>query len=190
MSNSQATFGLVPLGPGDHRPLTDTVRGIGINERDVLGKVYWGAAADGTRRAYKIVKNASGGTLTKGYVLKYSLTAGRYGIDVLHATADLGPVAGVVDDSYIDGVPDGRYFRMVIYAELIELRLGTTSDARCTLAVGDVIVSNADDGMVWKTDGSAAGVQNRVGFAKEATTNAGAAPTNGAYFDCEVNLLR
>ena len=190
MTHSQSTFGLVPLGPGEHRPLTDTVRGIAINERETLGKVYWGAAADGTRRAYKIVKNSSGGTLTKGYALKYSVTAGRYGIDVVHSTADIGPVAGVVDDSYTDGVPASRYFRMVVYAELIQLKLTTASDARAALAVGDVIVTSGVAGMVWKTDASATAVQNRVGFALEATTNGGAAPTQGDYFDAEVNLLR
>lgn len=188
MTAIMPTFGLCPFGPGEQRTPTDTVRGIVMSETNsFLGKTYWGSAEDGTVRAYKIVKATA--NLTKGYLLKYSTSAGRYGIDVTTTTDDTDPVAGCVDDTYHNGVDSGKWFRMVVYAEKIQLKLGTTSDARCTLAIGDVIVANSDNGMVWKQNGTAANaaVQNRAGFALEATTNA---TDNGNYFDCELNLLR
>lgn len=185
---AQPPYADVQVGPGQFWNPTNTTLGISRSEVEYLGKTYTGRAKDGTLRLYKIVKNADSITLPKGYVCKPSTSAGRFFYDVLLATADTGPVRGVVDDTYPGGVPAGKWFRLVVYAEKIQLKLGTTSDARCTLAVGDVIVSNADDGMVWKQDSTAANaaVQNRVGRALAATTNGGA--DNGSYFDCEVNL--
>lgn len=182
----QPMFGDCPVGPGQFWNPTNTNLGIARREVEELGKTYWGRAEDGTLRAYKIVKNADSITLTKGYCCKPSTSAGRFFYDVLLATVDTGAFRGVVDDSYDGGVPAGKWFRLVTYAEKIKLKLQNTSDARCTLAVGDVIVCAADDGMIWKQDSTAANaaVQNRVGRSLVATTNG---VENGTYIDCEVN---
>ena len=183
----QPNFGDCPIAPGGLLPTTDTNLGIATPEAELLGNIYWGRAKDGSVRCYKIVKNVTGSTLTKGYVVKYSTSTGRFGLDVTLATGDTDAPAGVVDDSYDAGVPTTKWFRMVVYADKIKLKLGTTSDTRCTLAVGDVIVANADDGMIWKQASAAsnAAVQNRVGRSLVATTNG---TENGTYIDCEVNL--
>lgn len=183
----QPPYADVTIGPGQFWNPTNSNLGISRPEAEYLGKTYFGRAKDGTVRLYKIVKNADSITLTKGYVCKPSTSAGRFFYDVLLATADTGAVRGVVDDTYDGGVAAGKWFRLVVYAEKIKLKLQSTSDARCTLAVGDVIVCAADDGMIWKQDGTAANaaVQNRVGRALVATTNG---TENGTYIDCEVNL--
>lgn len=184
----QPNFGDIPLLPGAIWPPTNTNLGISTPEAEFLGNIYWGRAADGSVRCYKIVKNVTGSTLTKAQVVKYSTSTGRFLLDVTLATTDTDPPAGVVDDTYLGGVPTGQWFRMVVYAEKILLKLGTTSNARCTLAIGDVIVANDDDGMIWKQASAAsnAAVQNRLGRSLQATTNG--TSDNGAFIACEVNL--
>jgi len=183
----QPNFGDCPLLPGALWPPTNTNLGISTPEAEFLGNIYWGRAKDGSVRCYKIVKNVTGSTLTKGYVVKYSTSAGRFLLDVTLATTDTDAPAGVVDDTYDGGVPTGQWFRMVVYAEKIKLKLGTTSSARCTLTNGQPIVANDDDGMIWGQNSAASNnaVQNRVGRALVATTNG---TENGTYIDCEVNL--
>lgn len=183
----QPNFGDCLIGPGQLWPPSNTNLGISTPESEFLGNIYWGRAKDGSVRCYKIVKNADVISLTKGYVLVFSTSTGRFGLDVLLSTGDTDAPAGVVDDSYDGGVPVGKYFRMVVYAEKIKLKLGSTSNSRCTLTVGNIIVSNTDDGMIWaqNTAASNAAVQNRVGRSLVATTNG---TENGTYIDCEVNL--
>lgn len=183
----QPNFGDCPIGPGQYWTPSNSSLGITRQEAEFLAKTYWGVAKDGTLRAYKIVKNADSITLTSRYLCKPSTSAGRSQYDVLLATADTGPVAGAVDDTYPGGVPAGKWFRLCVYAQKIKLRLGTTSDTRCTITVGQVIVCNADDGMFWLQDSTAANaaVQNRVGRCLTATTNG---VDNGNYIDCELNL--
>lgn len=182
-------FGTTPFDSGRVVDPTDTVRGIAYSEAEWLGRTYVGAAPDGSLRVYRIVKNVTGSTLNKGYCVKYSTSAGRYGKDVTITTDDTDPVAGVVCDSYINGVPTGMWFRMTMYAEKHLVRLGTTSDARCTIAVGDVLVANDDNGMVWEQASAASNnaVQNRLGWALEATTNV---TNSGDYFDARISVLR
>lgn len=183
----QPNFGDCPILPGAFWPPTNTNLGISTPESEFLGNIYWGHAADGSIRCYKIVKNADSITLTKGYCLVYSTAAGRFGLDVLLSTGDTDAPAGVVDDTYLGGVPTTKWFRMVVYAEKILLKLGTTSSSRCTLTNGNVIVTNSDDGQIWaqNTTAANAAVQNRVGRSLVATTNG---VENGTYISCEVNL--
>lgn len=182
-------FGTNPFDGGRVVDPTDTTRGIAYSEAEWLGRTYVGVAPDGSMRVYKIVKNVTGSTLFKAAAVKYSTSAGRYGKDVTICTDDTDPVAGIVCDSYINGVPTGMWFRMTIFAEKHLVRLGTTSDARCTIAIGDVLVSNSDNGYVWEQASAAANnaVQNRIGWALEATTDVTDA---GAWFDAKISILR
>lgn len=181
-------FGTCPFGAGEQRDPTDTTRGI-VDPETLLGKTFIGTAADGSHRVYRIVKNASGSTLSYGYVVKWSATVGRERKDVTIATDDTDAPAGVVCDTYTAGVRNGYYFRMTVFAEKHKVKLGTTSNSRCTLTVNQPIVANDDNGMVWGQNSSASNnaVQNRVGFSLVATTNG---VENGEYIDACISLLR
>lgn len=182
-------FGTCPFGAGQQINPTDTTIGI-VDPETLLGKTYVGTAADGSHRVYRIVKNVTGSTLSYGYAVKWSATVGRERKDVTICTDDTDAPAGVVCDTYTAGVRNGYYFRMTVFAEKHKVKLGTTSSARCTLTVNQPIVANDDNGMIWGQNSAASNnaVQNRIGFALQATTNG--TSDNGSYIDACISLLR
>lgn len=181
-------FGTCPIGAAQQINPTDTDRGI-VDPETWLGKTYVGVGADGSHRVYRIVKNTTGSTLSYGYAVKWSATVGRERKDVTICTDDTDAPAGVVCDTYTAGVRNGYYFRMTVFAEKHKVRVGTTSSARTTIAVNQPIVASDDNGMVWGQNSAAANnaVQNRLGFALEATTDGA---NNGDYIDACISLLR
>lgn len=178
------------FGIGVQMNPSNTTLGITLLESEYLGKYYWAKGPDGYPRIVKIVKNVRGSALAQRNLLKYSTSAGRFGLDVSITTDDTDPPAGAVEEGYSGGVTDTYYFRMVVAAKRMNLVLQTTSSARCTIANGGIIVAGDDDGSFFGQNSSASNnaVQNRVGFALQATTNG--TSDNGANIPCEINLLR
>lgn len=182
-------YGDCPIAPGDIWYGTDPSNSSLVrNEAEYLGKTFTSKGADGKLRHVKIVKNTSGGAINAGDVLRPSTTVLRKNWDVLVGNADQGPCAGVVCDRYTSPVPADAWFRMTVYAEDHQVRLAAASSVRATLAVGDVVVPGAaGDAWLQNTVASNNAVQNRVGFANEATTDG---VDNDTLVQMEINLLR
>jgi len=184
-------YGKCLLTEGQHMdPTITTVGPITTPEAIYLGQVYK-VFVKGKKRRVRIVRNVTGSTLLANQVVKYVTTAGRFRKDVTLATGDTDAPAGVVEQEYSAGVPDGYWFRMVEYAEEHLLRIQITSDTRCTFANGAVLVAAADDGTVMAQNSAAsnAAVQNRVGFARVAMTNGTDNLVAGTTFAAEINIL-
>jgi len=171
-------------------PTITTVGPINTPESLYLGQVYK-VFVNGKKRRVRTVRNVTGSTLLPCQVCKYVTTAGRFRKDVTLATGDTDAPAGVVEDQYKAGVPDGMWFRMVEFAEEHNLIIQVTSDSRCTFANGAILVAAADDGTVMAQNSAAsnAAVQNRVGYALIAMTNGVSNLVAGTKFLCEVNIL-
>jgi len=164
-------------------PSITNVGPIATPEAIHLGKSYEVFVGPLARRV-RIVKNTSGGTLTACQTLKYSTTASRFGLDVTVTTDANDPCAGVVEDGYKGGVPNGYWFRMVEKGKH-QLILQTTTGSDTTLVNGDVLVCSDDNGMVHKQTVDAAGVKAAMGRTLIATTSG---VENGLKFNAEVNV--
>lgn len=170
-------FGWCPLQYGNYKTPTDTSLGVTENEGLVLGKIYKSKGPDGRVRLVRIVKNASSSTLAARKLVKSSTATGRYLLDAASLTTDDGdPILGVVEEGYSGGVPDGKWFRCVVYAEKMGVYISSDNSSRVTNAVGDVVVAADDNGSFWAQDntadtGLAVQIQNRLGRILEATTN-------------------
>ncbi len=186
MVGGQPHFGDNPWGYSIITP-TDSNRAIAMNEDEVLGCKFNARSKDGRWRVVQWVKNVSGSTLNPREVLKYSTSAGRWGLDVTICADDTDPCCGVVPEEYGGGVPTGKWFCMVKYGHM-RLKLQTTSDARVTVANGGVLVASGDNGQVVGQNGTAANaaVQNRVGYALQATTEG---VDNGALINALVDVM-
>lgn len=124
--------------PGQLINPTDTVRGIARPTVE-LGRLYWtkGPGAD-ELRLIRIVKNDSGGTLTRRLLNRFDTGAGDYPANIAGVTnADGGPVAGAVEEAYKSGVPNGYWYRLVVWAHKFQGILGNVNSARIALSPGD-----------------------------------------------------
>lgn len=171
-----------PIQYGNWDGPADTTRGITLaTER--LGNMYYSMGmGNGTAQTMKprivmLVKNDSGSTLSRNLVVAHKTTTltGRYLIAGLAGSLSL-VVAGVVEDGYINGVPDGAIFRLVIEGEHY-LQMFTTSNALVTTIVGQALTS-AGSGEVFGQDNSVAAgsatfaqINSVVGQQMTVTTN-------------------
>lgn len=172
MVAGQPIFGDCRIPWGTLFSPSNTTLGITTPESEFLGRMYWAKGPDGTPRVIRIVKNSLGSALSARQLTKYSTSTGRFGLDVTLATGDQDAPAGAVEEGYAGGVPDAKWFRLVVYAARMSLILQSTSDARNTVAVGGWIVCAADDGtFTGQNTVSLAAIQNRVGRSLQATTN-------------------
>ncbi len=186
MVAGQPIYGDCKIGWGQIQNPSNTTLGITMAESDFLGRLYWAKGPDGTPRVIRIVKNVKGTALSARQLLKYSTSAGRFGLDVDLATVDQGPPAGAVEEGYAGGVPTAMWFRMVVYATRMSLILQTSSDSRNTIANGGWITCAADDGtFTGQNTVSLDAIQNRVGRSLQATTNVTDA---GALIPCWVAI--
>lgn len=161
----------------------DTTRGITLDE-DCLGNVYLDVGVGGPSGSYKtnkpravmLVKNASGGVLSRNLCVTFddeTLEFMRY-IDAVGGANER--IAGVVEDGYTAGVPDGAIFRLVIEGEHYCIYHGST-DTQVATIPGEPLVC-AGSGKVYGQDaGVAAGaatfaqVNGVMGYAMEVTVN-------------------
>lgn len=170
----------VPYDPSDTQHRTE--RG----ESD-LGRVFKTRGPDGKDRWVKILKNASGGSLTARHPVTSSTSAGRYGIDAGAAsTDDAVRVLGVVEEGYGAGVPNGYWFRAVVEGPM-GLILDSANDTQNDLTVGRRLVTAADTGTVWGVHATTTVDEalNCLGWALETTTKVTDA---GAVFDAYVKI--
>lgn len=151
-----------PIAYGVFQPAQTTPFTVSIDTTRV-GNVYFQlgegtgtAQVFGKPRWVMIAKNASGSTLSRNLVVAHTTTTGvsfPYNIAGLAGALSL-VVAGVVEDGYINGVPDGALFRMVIKGYHY-LQMKTAADALVTTVVGQALTC-AGDGEVFGQDNSVA----------------------------------
>jgi hypothetical protein len=145
-----------PIAYGETRDLTDASFMIDLKQINLLGNVFLDVV-DGIPRLVMLVKNASGGLLNARRLVKFSTSAGRYGLDIAAVTAgDADPLAGLVEEGYKAGVPDGKVFRAVVRCRRIQAYLANQNSARIALTNGDPIVTNSG-GEFWGQDTTATG---------------------------------
>jgi hypothetical protein len=171
-----------PIQFGNWEGPADTTRGITL-DTSKLGNMYYsvgmgnGTAQTNKPRIVMLVKNDSGATLSRNLIVAHKTTTltGRYLIAGLAGSLSL-VVAGVVEDGYINGVPDGVIFRMVIQGEHY-LQVKTASDALSTTIVGQVLVAGANGEYIGQDNSVAAGaatfaqINAAVGEQMTITTN-------------------
>lgn len=172
-----------PIQYGNWEGPADTTRGITLaTER--LGNMYYtvgmgsGTGQISKPRIIMLVKNDSGATLSRNLVVAHKTTTitGRYLIAGLAGALSL-VVAGVVEDGYISGVPDGCIFRLVIEGEHY-VQLKTASDALVTTIVGQALTCGANGEVIGQDNSVAAGaatfaqINSVVGQQMTITTNA------------------
>jgi hypothetical protein len=149
-----------PIQYGNWEGPADTTRGITLDTTK-LGNMYYsvgmgsGTAQTNKPRIIMLVKNDSGATLSPCLVVAHKTTTitGKYLIAGLAGALSL-VVAGVVEDGYINGVPDGAIFRMVIEGEHY-LQIKTSADALSATIVGQALCA-AGSGEVTGQDNSVA----------------------------------
>jgi hypothetical protein len=143
----------------------DTTRGIEL-DTSKLGNAYFvndvvdrnpGASTSYVSvgpRVVRLVKNDSGGTLARNLVVTYDEDDGDFlkKIDAVGGANER--IAGVVEDGYIDGVPDGAIFRLVECGPHYVKMYGT-SDTQNTGVPGQPIVC-AGDGKIYTQDAAVA----------------------------------
>lgn len=109
-----------------------------------LSKVYLSQApndGDEDLRLVRIVKNASGGTLSASTLVRFDTAAGKYPKEIAGVTnADGGRCAGIVEPEYTSGVPNGKWFRIAVMAKKIRAILGNVNSSRIALSAGDKII--------------------------------------------------
>jgi hypothetical protein len=149
-----------PLAYGCYEA-ADTTRGIELDTTK-LGHMYYvndvvdrnpGSTTSYVRpydRHVILVKNASGATLARNLVVTYDEDDG----DFLTQIDDVGGanerIAGVVEDGYIDGVPDGAIFRLVVQGKHY-VKMHGSSDTQNTGVPGQPIVC-AGSGKIYTQD--------------------------------------
>jgi hypothetical protein len=175
-------FAVCPLAQGDYE-LADTTRGIEL-DTNKLGHVYYDVGNISSTTGYRtnkprwirLVKNTSGGTLTRNLAVTFGITAGdfRKNIDALGDAND--KIAGFVEDGYTAGVPANAIFRIVIEGVHYAKYHGST-DTQVATVPGEPLVC-AGSGKVFGQDVAVAagaatfGQTNGVcGFAEEVTVN-------------------
>lgn len=175
-----------PLAYGNYLE-ADTTRGITL-DTNMLGRIYYdrGEARQGLASAtyqtgepryIMVVKNASGGTLARNMAVAFATAAtGDFFANITGLGSANGRIAGFVEDGYLNTVPNGAYFRLVVeglhYAQYYGL-----SDSQVATVPGEPLVC-AGSGKVYGQDvavaaGSATfGQTNGVlGYAWEVTAN-------------------
>ena len=161
----------------------DTTRGITLDAMRA-GNVYYaigegkGSYQTQKPRLVMLAKNSSGSTLSRNLVVAHTTTTGvsfPYNIAGLAGALSL-VVAGVVEDGYVNGVPDGAIFRMVVKGYHY-LQMKTASDALVTTIVGQALTA-AGSGEVFGQDNSVAAgaatfaqINSVVGASCTVTTN-------------------
>lgn len=190
-----------PLAYGNYE-LADTTRGIELETAKLGNAYYVNDVVDrnpGSTTSYvhagprkvRLVKNESGGTLARNFVVTYDEDDG----DFLKKIDDVGGanerIAGVVEDGYIDGVPDGAIFRLV-EAGPHYIKMHGSSDTQNTGVPGQPIVC-AGSGKIYTQDAAVAagaatfGQTNGVcGFLDEVTAQG---TDEDAMVKCRVKSL-
>lgn len=173
-----------PIQWGNYVGPADTTRGITI-DTSMYGNVYYtigegkGAAQVQKPRLVMLAKNDSGSTLSRNLIVAHKTTTAAafpYLIAGLAGSLSL-VVAGVVEDGYINGVPDGAIFRMVIKGYHY-MQAKTASDALVTTIVGQALTCGANGEFIGQDNSVAAGsatfaqINSVVGAAYTITTNA------------------
>ncbi len=187
MNTVQQVYGTCPMQPGTVWSASDSSVPFTRGEEEFLGKVYAEAGEGGSTNLITILKNTTGSTLTRGQVLRPDLSsAARMFGDALLGNADSARPAGVVCDKYKTGftVPNGSYFRATLKSRKHKILLQTTSNARVTLAIGDLLVMSADAGAAWGAAALTAAAY-RLGFSRVVTTNG---TENGSLIDAVIDV--
>ncbi len=194
-------------------PAASSLSAFGISlDTNRLGKLWSDKGHNGEdARLLRIVKNASSGTLAYRKLFMFDNDDGDFNTQVDAVTAaDGDPVGGAVEEAYTGGVPDGYWFRSVVWCPKFPAVLANQNSSRIALAPGDRIVA-ASNGEFWKqllfatTDTPAtadalrdeieasyspsilAQIQNRCGIALVTTTNVLA--NRGAEKDIYLDLV-
>lgn len=176
-----------PLAYGEIRPAADTTRGI-TQDTTLLGLSFWqmgeGTGVPATsyqlQKARRIIlaKNSSGATLSRNLVVAHTTTTAvsfPYNIAGLAGALSL-VAAGVVEDGYVNGVPDGAIFRMVVEGYHY-VTMKTASDALMTTVVGQALCCAASGTVIGQDTSVAAGaatfaqINSVVGYSATITTN-------------------
>lgn len=187
-----------PLQWGDFWA-ADTTRGITI-DTSALGQIFYSIGPAPTPvtkvtnkpRLVMLVKNASGSTLSRNLVVAHTTTtlvSFPYNIAGLAGSLSL-VAAGVVEDGYTAGVPDGAIFRMVVQG-FHYLQLKTSSDSLSTTIVGQNLCCAGSGEVTGQDNSVAAGsatfaqINSVVGKQCTVTTNV---TDSGAQFLAYVNM--
>jgi len=173
-----------PIQWGTYQGPADTTRGITL-DTSKLGNMYY-SIGEGTGsyqtqkpRIVMLAKNDSGSTLSRNLIVAHKTTTGAafpYLIAGLAGSLSL-VVAGVVEDGYVSGVPDGAIFRVVVKGYHY-MQAKTASDALVTTIVGQNLVCGANGEFIGQDNSVAAGsatfaqINSVVGTAFTITTNA------------------
>lgn len=174
-----------PIGYGNYM-VADTTRGITL-DTSLLGNTYFvmgeGSGASGSYTTVKprlvmIVKNSASATLSRNLVVAHTTTTGvSFPYNIAGLAGALSLVAsGVVEDGYVNGVPDGAYFRMVIEGYHY-VTMKTASDALVTTIVGQPLCCAASGTVIGQDTSVAAGaatfaqINSVVGTSATVTTN-------------------
>lgn len=174
-----------PIGYGNYI-VADTTRNITL-DTSMLGQVYMvmGEGTGGATgyqnvapRLVMIAKNSASATLSRNLVVAHTTTTGvSFPYNIAGLAGALSLVAsGVVEDGYINGVPDGAYFRMVIKG-LHYVTMKTASDALVTTVVGQRLCCAASGTVIGQDTSVAAGaatfaqINSVVGTSATITTN-------------------
>jgi len=173
-----------PIQYGAWEGPADTTRGITL-DTSKLGNMYY-TIGEGTGdyqvqkpRIVMLAKNDSGSTLSRNLIVAHKTTTAAafpYLIAGLAGSLSL-VVAGVVEDGYINGVPDGAIFRCVVKGYHY-LQAKTAADALVTTIVGQALVCGANGEFIGQDNSVAAGaatfaqINSVVGACFTITTNA------------------
>lgn len=173
-----------PIAYGDVQGPADTTRGITLDTTK-LGNIYYqigegkGSYQTMKPRLIMLVKNASGSTLSRNLVVAHTTTtAVSFPYNITGYAGALSLVAcNVIENGYINGVPDGCIFRMVIKGYHY-LQMKTSADALVTTVVGQALCCAASGEVLGQDTSVAAGaatfaqINSAVGYSCTITTNA------------------
>lgn len=173
-----------PLQWGNYAGPADTTRGITL-DTSTYGNIYYsigegkGTAQVQKPRLVMLAKNDSGSTLSRNLIVAHKTTTGAAFPYLIagYAGALSLVVAGVVEDGYVNGVPDGAIFRVVIKGYHY-MQAKTASDALVTTIVGQALTCGANGEFIGQDNSVAAGaatfaqINSVVGAAFTITTNA------------------
>lgn len=187
-----------PLAYGDYEA-ADTTRGIEV-DTSKYGNLYFvndvidrnpGSTTSyvlATPRVVCLVKNASGGTLARNLVVTFDEDNGDFPEQIDDVGGANERIAGVVEDGYINGVPDGATFRLVVWGDHY-IQMHGSSDTQNTGVPGQPIVC-AGSGKIYTQDaGVAAGAatfgqtNGVLGFLLQVTAQG---TDENAYVKCRV----
>lgn len=173
-----------PIQWGDFQGPADTTRGITL-DTSKLGNMYYsigmgtGSYQTQKPRVVMLAKNDSGSTLSRNLIVAHKTTTGAAFPYLIagYAGALSLVVAGVVEDGYVNGVPDGAIFRVVVKGYHY-LQAKTASDALVTTIVGQALTCGANGEFIGQDNSVAAGsatfaqINSVVGACFTITTNA------------------